>query len=245
MRGWNRTDRERARALRERLSHHAVDTVELSPVPEAEERHRTPGGRRRPRVDLLVHAGGSQGEQARRAAALWRLPLLIEREDGDGEGGLNAFGAHRRAAIGVRLTGGGFDVAVREVTLVSLQPQAGHAHLILDNEKVTAPADRPLTAGLTPDGMLEVRGDTFGAPAGCGACAMNARGASAALTSTAPRPTTCAPRCAWKPCPAACICCTRERSGTPSGVWPRVARGNERRGRGRRFTSLTRRPAAS
>ncbi|MEU0216366.1 hypothetical protein ABZ281_15095 [Streptomyces sp. NPDC006265] len=97
-----------------------------------------------------------------RAAALWQLPLLIDRPVGRSGGELNTFGAHRSPIIGIHLSDGGFGVAVRETTLVSLQPHPGNARLILGNEKITAPGDLPLRITLTEQGLLEARGDSFG-----------------------------------------------------------------------------------
>lgn len=162
VRGWNRGDRERARLLCARLAEQGIRSTELSPVPEAGERRGPGRGIRRPAVDLLVHAGGPQPEQAMRAAALWQLPLLIERPAGGAGGELNAFGAHRSPVIGIHLSDGGFGVAVRETVLVSLQPHPGNARLILDNEKITAPGDQPLRITLTDQGLLQARGDSFG-----------------------------------------------------------------------------------
>ncbi|MBT2366133.1 hypothetical protein J7E88_12645 [Streptomyces sp. ISL-10] len=161
LRGWGRTDRDRARLLRERLAHHGIHCIELSAVPEAGERHRGPQGRQRPRVGLLLHADRSQYDQALRAAALWDLPLLIERPSREEPGALTSFGAHRRPVIGVHLPGGALDIAVRQATITCLQPHPGSAYLLLDNEKLTAPAARPLQVGLTADGTLEVRSDAF------------------------------------------------------------------------------------
>ena len=162
VRGWNRGDRERARLLRAHLAEQGIRSTELSPIPEAGERGGPDRGIRRPAVDLLVYAGGPQPEQAMRAAALWRLPLLVERPEGRSGGELNAFGAHRSPVIGIHLSDGGFGVAVRETLLVSLQPHPGNARLILDNEKITAPGDQPLCITLTEQGLLEARGDSFG-----------------------------------------------------------------------------------
>lgn len=162
VRGWNRLDRERARLLHARLAEQGVCSTELSAVPEAGERDGAQRGSRRPAVDLLVHAGGLQSQQAMRAAALWRLPLLVERPEGQAGGEPNAFGAHRRTVVGIHLADGGFAVAVREAILVSLQPHPGNARLILDNEKITAPGGRPLRVGVTGQGLLEARGDSFG-----------------------------------------------------------------------------------
>ncbi|WP_151484089.1 hypothetical protein [Streptomyces albicerus] len=161
LRGWGRTDRDQARLLRERLAHQGIHSIELSPVPEAGERHRAPQGRQRPHADLLLHVGGSQHDQALRAAALWDLPLLIERRSHEGPGMPTGFGAHRRPVIGIRLPGDSLDIAVRQVTITCLQPHPGNAYLLLDNEKLTAPADLPLQIDLAADGALEVRGGTF------------------------------------------------------------------------------------
>ncbi|MEU2915677.1 hypothetical protein ACFYM3_40575 [Streptomyces massasporeus] len=164
VRGWHRGDRERARLLRARLAEQGMSCTELSPVPEAAERGRQGRGARRPAVDLLVHTGGPQPEPAMRAAALWQLPLLVERPAGWSGGELNSLGAHRSPVIGIQLfdVGFGFGVAVRETVLVSLQSHPGNARLILDNEKITAPGDRPLRITLTDQGLLEARGDSFG-----------------------------------------------------------------------------------
>ncbi|MGW0500533.1 hypothetical protein ACWD0Z_35420 [Streptomyces sp. NPDC003007] len=162
VRSWDRGGRERALLLRTRLAEHGIRSTELSPIPEAGERGGPDRGVRRPAVDLLVHAGGPHPEQAMRAAALWQLPLLIDRPEGRSGGELNAFGAHRSPVIGIHLPDGGFGVAVRETILVSLQPHPGNARLILGNEKITAPGDLPLRITLAEEGLLEARGDSFG-----------------------------------------------------------------------------------
>ncbi|MEW2636424.1 hypothetical protein AB0903_33510 [Streptomyces sp. NPDC048389] len=162
LRGWGRADRVRARALRERLSHQGIRGVELSPVPEAGERHRAPQERRRPRVHLLVHASGSQYTRALRAAALWNLPLLIEPPQHEKPGVLTVHSGHRRPVIGVHLPGAALDIAVRHATITSLQSHPGSASLLLDNEKLAAPADRPLSVTLKTDGSLQVDSDAFG-----------------------------------------------------------------------------------
>ncbi|MEV8312162.1 hypothetical protein AB0P36_33880 [Streptomyces flavidovirens] len=162
LRGWGRADRERARALREHLSHQGIRGMELSPVPEAGERHRSPQGRQRPRVHLLVHVGGSQYTQALRAAALWNLPLLIEPPLHEEPGTLTVHSGHRRPVIGVHLPGDALDIAVQHAAITSLQPHPGSAYLLLDNEKLTAPADRPLDISLKADGTLQVDSDAFG-----------------------------------------------------------------------------------
>ncbi|MBT2415047.1 hypothetical protein J7I94_31670 [Streptomyces sp. ISL-12] len=144
------------------MNEHGIRSMELSPVPEAGERdagHRSPA---RPRVELLVHAGGPQPEQAMRAAALWRIPLLMEPQEGAPGGEPNSFRGHRRPVIGIHLADGDFVVAVRENALVALQPHPGNARLILDNEKILAPGEQPLGIRLTGEGQLEVRGDAFG-----------------------------------------------------------------------------------
>jgi hypothetical protein len=161
LRGWGRADRDRARLLREHLGHRGIRTIELSPVPEAGERHPAPENRQRPRADLLLHAGGSQYDRALRAAALWSLPLLIEGPLRDEPCALTSFSAHRRPVIGVHLPGDALDIAVQEATITSLQPHPGNAHLLLDNEKLTASAGRPLHIALTADGLLQVRCDAF------------------------------------------------------------------------------------
>ncbi|MEV6962093.1 hypothetical protein AB0M97_23480 [Streptomyces sp. NPDC051207] len=170
VRGWTRHDRERARLLCAGLAEQGVRSIELSPVAEAGERDgRGRGVRRptadplrRPRADLLVHAGGSQPEQAMRAAALWGLPLLVDRPAGRPDGEPDASGAHRGPVVGLHFGDGGFGVAVRDAVLVSTQPHPGDVRLLLDNEKITAPGDRPLRITLTGQGLLEARGDSFG-----------------------------------------------------------------------------------
>ncbi|MGA5148203.1 hypothetical protein ACPCSF_24665 [Streptomyces griseoincarnatus] len=97
-----------------------------------------------------------------RAAALWRIPLLMERREGAPGGELNIFRAHRRPVIGVHLAEGNFAVGVRETALVALQPHPGNVRLILDNEKIIAPGEQPLHVRLTGEGQLDVRGHTFG-----------------------------------------------------------------------------------
>ncbi|MEU5363909.1 hypothetical protein ABZ354_10530 [Streptomyces sp. NPDC005925] len=162
VRGWSRGERERARQLRIGLDERHVRSTELNPVAEAGRRDGRGRGPRPP-VDLLVYAGGSQPEQAMRAAALWDLPLLLDRPAGRRSGSdPDTADTHRRAVAGIHLADGGFAVAVREAVLVSLQPHPGHARLILDNEKITAPGDRPLCLTLTDEGLLEARGDSFG-----------------------------------------------------------------------------------
>lgn len=161
LRGWSRTDRDRARVLREGLALQGVHAVELSAVPEAGERHRVPQSRQHRRLDLLVRAAGSY-DQALRAAALWDLPLLIERPSHEPTNdAVTRFGAHRRAVIGVHLPGDALDIAVRQLTITCPQPHPGSAYLLLDNEKVATPADRPLHIDLTADGVLRVHSDAF------------------------------------------------------------------------------------
>lgn len=161
LRGLGRTDRDRARLLRERLTRHGVHCAELSPVFEAGERRRAPQGRQRPRVDMLLHAGGTQRDQSLRVAALWDLPLLIECPAHEGDAALNSYGARRLPVIGVHLPGGALDIAVRQVTITCLQPYPGSACLLLDNEKFTTPATQPLQVDLAANGALQVRGDAF------------------------------------------------------------------------------------
>ncbi|HET9380871.1 MAG TPA: hypothetical protein VFP69_08585 [Streptomyces sp.] len=163
VRGWSRDERERARQLRLGLGRHRVRVTELSPVAEAGVRDSRGRVLRRPPVDLLVYAGGGRPEQAMRAAALWGLPLLLDHPDhppGDAEP--HAPAAGHRPVAGIHLGHGRFAVAVRETVLVSLHPRPGQARLILDNEKITAPGDRPLRLALTDGGLLEARGDSFG-----------------------------------------------------------------------------------
>ncbi|RPK43332.1 hypothetical protein [Streptomyces sp. ADI93-02] len=161
LRGWGRRDRGQARALCQSLARHGIRGAELSPVPEAGERHRVPPARRRPRIHFLLYAGGSQCAQALRAAALWNLPLLIERTAGENSSGLTGLSAQRLAIIGVHLPGNALDIAVHQATITCLQPHAGNASLLLDNEKIGTPADRPLRIDLTAQGTLRVRGETF------------------------------------------------------------------------------------
>ncbi|MEU9425297.1 hypothetical protein AB0D87_21085 [Streptomyces sp. NPDC048342] len=162
LRGFSRGDRDRARILRGRLAERGVHAADLSLVPDAGDREPGRAAIARPLMDVLVYAGGPQPERAMKAAALWRLPLLIERQDGWEGGELNSLGGHRRAVLGIHLPGGAFDVAAREAVIVSLQPQPGRVRLILDNEKITAPGDQPLHVTLTDGGLLRVGGDAFG-----------------------------------------------------------------------------------
>ncbi|MFD3750426.1 hypothetical protein ACFWVT_09205 [Streptomyces cyaneofuscatus] len=99
--------------------------------------------------------------QALRAAALWNLPLLIERTRGENPSGLTGLSAQRLAVIGVHLPGNALDVAVHQATISCLLPHAGNASLLPDNEKISTPADRPLRIDLTEQGILQVRGETF------------------------------------------------------------------------------------
>ncbi|SCK25980.1 MULTISPECIES: hypothetical protein [Streptomyces] len=161
LRGWGRADREQARALRWHLAQQEIRSTELSAVPEAGERHHVSPAGQRPIVHFLLHVGGSQRVQALRAAALWNLPLLAERPPGASPSGLTGFHARRLAVIGVHLPGETLDIAVRQATITCLQPHAGNASLLLDNEKISAPADRPLCIDLTAEGVLQVRGETF------------------------------------------------------------------------------------
>ncbi|MCC9710658.1 hypothetical protein E4N62_38725 [Streptomyces sp. MNU76] len=162
LRGFSRADRDRARILRSRLAERGIQAADLSLVPEAGDREPGRATVPRPRVDVLLYAGGPQPEHAMKAAALWRLPLLIERQDGEEGGELNSLGGHRRAVLGIHLSGGAFAIAAREAVIASLQPQPGRVRLILDNEKITAPGDQPLCVTLTVEDLLRVSGDAFG-----------------------------------------------------------------------------------
>ncbi|MFP8905000.1 hypothetical protein [Streptomyces atacamensis] len=163
LRGWNRTDRSRARMLRNRLiTQHGIHAVDLSPLPEAGQRHRAADEPERPRVDLLLHTGGAQSDHALRAAALWSLPLLTPNRCDKGDGALNAFHARRRPVIGIRLPSGSHDIAVREAALHPVQPEAHTARLDLDDQTATVPLDQPVRITLTPEGMLEVRSEALG-----------------------------------------------------------------------------------
>ncbi|MEU6754901.1 hypothetical protein [Streptomyces sp. NPDC046685] len=161
VRGWSRADRDHARTLRTHLARQGIPAVELSPVPEAGERHRLPHNRPRPRADLLLRAGHSFYDQTLRAAALWDLPLLTERRPQEHPGALTRSGGHRHPVIGARLPDGTLDIAVRQASLTCLQPHPGDADLLLDNRKITTPAQRPVRISLTPDGSLQVCTDTF------------------------------------------------------------------------------------
>ncbi|MCC9738466.1 hypothetical protein [Streptomyces sp. MNU89] len=148
--------------MRLRLAQQDIHAVELAPAPQAGERHDALRNRGYARVHLLMATGGLPYEDAVRTAALWNLPLLVERRPHEEHSApLVGFGGHRRPVIGVRLPGGVLDIAVRRVTVTCLQPRPGSACLILDNEKITAPADRPLRITLAADGALHVRGGTF------------------------------------------------------------------------------------
>ncbi|MFG2683107.1 hypothetical protein [Streptomyces sp. NPDC048392] len=162
LRGFSRADRDRARTLRSKLAERGVHTADLNLVPDAGDREPGRATAPRPRVDVLLHAGGPQPEHAMKAAALWRLPLLIARQGGWQGEGSDSPGGHRRPVLGIHLPGGAFDIAAREAMLVSLQPQPGRVRLILDNEKINAPGDQPFRVTLTDGGLLEASGDTFG-----------------------------------------------------------------------------------
>ncbi|MDK1342065.1 hypothetical protein QNO09_01775 [Streptomyces sp. 378] len=162
LRGFSRADRDRARSLRNRLAERGIHAADLSLVPDAGDREPGRVPVPRPRADVLLYAGGPQPEHAMRAAALWHLPLLIERQEGEEGGELNSLGGHRRAVLGVHLSGGAFDIAARESVIASLQPQPGRVRLILDNEKITAPGDQPLRVTLTDKDLLRVSGNAFG-----------------------------------------------------------------------------------
>ncbi|MEU3095898.1 hypothetical protein ABZ690_14055 [Streptomyces sp. NPDC006967] len=92
---------------------------------------------------------------------MWDLPLLVERPPDRSPSELIGFSAHRRHVIGIHLPGGDLDIAVRQATITCLQPHAGSASLLLDNEKITAPAEQPLRIDLTVQGRLEVHSDAF------------------------------------------------------------------------------------
>lgn len=92
-----------------------------------------------------------------RAAALWRLPLLIDRPDG-----MAGAGACHRDVIGIHLAGRGYELALRQADLVSLNTDPGPIRLILDNEKITMPDGRRLAVTTSGSGLLEVRGEPFG-----------------------------------------------------------------------------------
>ncbi|MFG2681042.1 hypothetical protein [Streptomyces sp. NPDC048392] len=162
LRGFSRVDRDRARTLRGRLAERGVLTADLSLVPDAGDRDPGRAAAPHPRVDVLLYAGGPQPEHAMKAAALWRLPLLIEQQAEGRDEATNSSGEHRRAVLGIDLPGGAFDIAAREAVLVSLQPQPGRVRLILDNEKINAPGDQPFRVALTGGGLLEASGDAFG-----------------------------------------------------------------------------------
>ncbi|WP_440558218.1 hypothetical protein ACSP97_17415 [Streptomyces sp. SCPE 10] len=161
VRGRHQSDRQRAGALRARLAERGVHSTELSPLPEPGERGGTYGLPVRG-VGLLLHTPGVRPEQAMRAAALWRLPLLTERPEGAAGGEPGALGGRRSAVIGIHLADRGYELALHRVGLVSLRPDPGPARLILDNEKITMPGGRPLCVTVTGSGLLEVRGDSFG-----------------------------------------------------------------------------------
>ncbi|MFD5141420.1 hypothetical protein ACFWMX_35195 [Streptomyces sp. NPDC058378] len=158
---WGRKDREQVQVLCQSLARHGIRGVELNPVPEAGEHHRVPPARRRPRIHFLVQVGGFQYAHALRAAALWNLPLLIARTAGENSSGLAGHHAQRLAVIGIHLIGNALDIAVQRATITCLQPHAGNASLLLDNEKISTPADRPLRIDLTAQGTLAVQGETF------------------------------------------------------------------------------------
>ncbi|MFR9798158.1 hypothetical protein ACL02U_19980 [Streptomyces sp. MS06] len=160
--GRHRVDRERAWTLRTRLAEHGVDSEELSAIPEGGEPGGPPRGRPGPAVGLLVHAGASRPEPAMRAAAMWQVPLLLASPDGPAVGRPGTAGEQRRDVIGIHLADRSFDIALREVRLLSLRADPGRARLILDNEKITTPGGRPLRVRVTGQGLLEVCGDTFG-----------------------------------------------------------------------------------
>lgn len=147
--------------LRQHLTRHGIRGVDVSPTREADRGRRESRARQRPRVHFLLDAGGSLRDHALRAAALWDLPLLIERPPHQSPSELISFSAHRRDVIGIHLPGGDLDIAVRQATITSLLPHAGSASLLLDNEKITAPAEQPLRIDLTAQGSLLVHSDAF------------------------------------------------------------------------------------
>ncbi|MEU7317209.1 hypothetical protein [Streptomyces sp. NPDC007083] len=160
LRGWSRSAREQARMLRHGLASQGIRSTELSPGSETSE-PAAPGDGQRHRTHLLVHAGGLPYDQALRTAALWDLPLLIERPHHEEPRTLNRYGARRRPVLGVHLPGDVLDIALRAATITGLRPHPGNAYLLLDNEKLSAPAGKPLQVSLTEDGELEVHSDTF------------------------------------------------------------------------------------
>ncbi|MER7916547.1 MULTISPECIES: hypothetical protein [unclassified Streptomyces] len=157
VRGRHRSEHERTTALRARLSERGVPSVELNPVPEPGERGGVQHGLPPRSVGLLVHTPGVRPEQAMRAAALWRLPLLIDRPDG-----VAGAGACHQDVIGIHLAGRGYELALRQVDLASQNADPGPVRLILDNEKITVPDGRRLGVTTTGAGLLEVRGESFG-----------------------------------------------------------------------------------
>ncbi|MGM0345924.1 hypothetical protein [Streptomyces sp. Adlamb9] len=157
VRGRHQSERERTSALRARLAERGVPSLELIPVPEPGERAGAQHGLPPRSVGLLVHTPGVRPEQAMRAAALWRLPLLIDRPDG-----MAGAGACHRDVIGIHLAGRGYELAMRQADLVSLNTDPGPIRLILDNEKITMPDGRRLAVTTTGSGLLEVRGEPFG-----------------------------------------------------------------------------------
>ncbi|QHC30484.1 hypothetical protein [Streptomyces sp. HF10] len=157
VRGRHRSEHERTAALRARLSERGLVSVELSPAPEPGERAGAQHGLPPRPVGLLVHTPGVRPEQAMRAAALWRLPLLIDRPDG-----VAGAGACQQDVIGIHLAGRGYELALRQVDLIALHAEPGPIRLILDNEKITMPDGRRLSVTTTGSGLLEVRGEPFG-----------------------------------------------------------------------------------
>lgn len=156
VRGRHQSDRERAGTLRSRLAERGIASAELSPVPEPGERGGARHGLPPRTVGLLAHTPGVRPEQAMRAAALWRLPLLTDRLEGvPGTG-------RRKDVIGIHLAGRDYELALDRVELVSLNTDPGPIRLILDNEKITMPGGRRLSVTVTGSGLLEVRGESFG-----------------------------------------------------------------------------------
>ncbi|MFH8339390.1 hypothetical protein [Streptomyces sp. AM6-12] len=172
VRGRHPSDRERAGALRALLTERGLPCLELGPAPEPGERGGAQHGLPPRSVGLLVHTPGVRPEQAMRAAALWRLPLLIDRPDGVMGGGVpgtalvgagvSGAGTCRRDVIGIHLAGRGYELALRQADLAPLRADPGPIRLILDNEKITMPDGRRLSVATTGTGLLEVRGESFG-----------------------------------------------------------------------------------
>ncbi|WP_165985218.1 hypothetical protein [Streptomyces sp. YIM 98790] len=164
VRGWSRADRDRARTLRRFLAAHGVRSTDVTPVPRRAQHASGQHGPDRPEADLLVHTGGPGPEEAMRAAALWRLPLLIGHPGQHGHPEQDTLRAYRRPVIAARLAQGQSELGVREAAVIPLQPAADRAaNLLLDEEKITLPGDQPLRIRLTDnDDLLQVDGPAFG-----------------------------------------------------------------------------------